>query len=204
MKIKSKYILSLILVLLCFASTACSRSDDKKIIGSWETDIDLTKSMSDNDPDGTIQKYFSDGLNMTFTFTFDVQKKVSLNITEDSIKNFKSTVKTGMKNMLIDTLGGTDEAEEYAVSTMGYGNLDECSEALSDSFVNADDLMGQASLSGNFELADGKLFIYDDARDENEYFKYEFVSDTELNFTEYVSKTSSKFPFEMPIKLHKN
>lgn len=200
MKKLSKILLVLVLCIACFSLTACSKSDEKKLVGTWETVVDATQIMGGSESDSeSMEKYYPNGLQFTFAFSFDDSKNVALSITDASLNEFKNTIVSGLKAQFIDMLG--DSAEEF-VTSMGYESLDAYVEETAKEF-DIDEIKKQVEKTYKFEAKDGKLFIYENQKDDNDYVTYEFVSDNELKFTEFKTNLVENVPFELPMSLKK-
>lgn len=201
MKKVTKVVLALVLCLACLALTACSKSDDKKLVGTWETPVDLTSTMMGDDEDAeAVKQYFPNGLSITVAFTFGDDKSASMTVTDESLNSFKSTMVDGLKAQMADMLG--DNADEV-IQSMGYDSVDAYVEEIANESFDVTELKDKISKKGKFELKDGKLFIYEETLNENDYIKYEFVNDKELKFTEITSASNMEVPFELPMTLKK-
>lgn len=201
MKKLTKVVLAVVLCVACFALTACSKSDDQKLIGTWETKVDITSTMMGDESDQeAVAKYYPNGLTVSFGFTFKADKTMTMAITDDSIEAFKNTMIEGMKLQMADMLG--DSATEF-LSEMGYDSLDAYVEESASEMFDVSEMKAETAKSGKYEVKDGKLFLYEDKIDENDYAKYEFVNDNEFKILEMTSKDDSEIPFEFPMTLKK-
>lgn len=204
MKRLSKVVLVLAFCLSCLALTACSKSDDKKLVGTWTTTIDMSKQIeaaaSESEKEA-VKTYFSEGMSLDFVFTFGEDKSAKMEVPEASLNALTEAYKKGMKAMFADQLG--DDIDE-TLSVIGYASLDEFVDAMMEESMDFSSVKDQAKLNGKFEVADGKLFIYENEKNADDFIKYEFVSDTELKFTEFNLKSEASEMFELPMVLKKN
>lgn len=197
MKKLSKVLLVLVLCVACLAMTACSKSDDKKIVGKWDAAFDLGKMMGGSDSDAeAMTKYFSDGLNLTITFNFNDDKTGSLEVSDAALDDFKKVYAKGMKAMFTDMLG------EDAAEMLGYDSMDDAVDAMMEDEMNTDDLKKEITKSFKYEIKDGSLKLTADDKDFLG-MKYEFTSNSELKCTEvkdYTSEDNSLYGSELILK----
>lgn len=203
MKKFSKIVLMMIFCISCLALTACSKSDAEKIIGTWETPVDMSKVLlaTASESEQEIMKNYYSNMELVLSFKFK-DNKVMMSFTDESFDSFKSSYKEATTKMLTDQFG---DSLTPSMEAMGYESVDAYVDEMIGEAFELDTMKSEASFAGFFEIADGKLYMYENAnaKNENEFFKYEFVSDSELKFTEVNMEFEAAEIFKMPMTLKK-
>ena len=191
---------SIILVSAMFAFASCenSDSDDKNnkeekkddaelILGTWETEIDLTKAMNDEFAlDEEMAEYIKvKDFKFTMLATMNKDGTYEFVITEETankaIDNLKKSMVSGFEAYF------EDMAEEYDISVKDF--LDVMGVSSVEEFVDfsfgeefGDEFIKELSCEGKYKIKDGKFYTTDDGEDEIDKSKYETYKLSENEF----------------------
>lgn len=189
-------VLSLVMILaMLFVLGGCGGSDADKLVGTWTTALDLTELLNDEIAAGdeTMAAYVQVKdftLNMTVTFKED--GTYTMGIDEASMtaamEGVLAALKDGMYDYFEDVLAeaGLNMTVDELLAESGISMDELMDEAFSEAMK--EDMFGDLSSQGNFEVKDGKLFLSDGldyAVDETIYEVYTLKGNT-LTFEESV------------------
>lgn len=200
--------LPVLLLTLCLLLSGCGKSDKDKLIGTWKADVDMTDIINESiaeDPDAA--DYFKvDSFGMTLLFTFEEDGSYQITADQDAFADacdgLIDTIADGTKAYL-EALALEEGLELDADAMLGLLGLS--MDDFMDGMIDRDDLkslVADVEDSGKFEAKDGKLYT---TLDDTDYIAYEFVSDTELRFTEVGGEDASDEEFDqlLPLTLTK-
>lgn len=187
-----KRIAALLLALvMVFALCACSSDDGKGkdkdkgeakktdaelIVGTWEGEIQLGDLIAEElaaDPDmGEMASYFDfSDVTATLTFSFEKDGSYTLTMTADN-DAFKAAVHKAYEELLTDMLDGTGMTLEDAAAAEGM-TVEEFIDAVVEDSVGTDDVFDDEDDSGEYEIKNGKLYLFaeGDEKDEGTYYE---------------------------------
>jgi hypothetical protein len=193
---KSIFLVALATI-ICVLSAGCG-TDADKIVGKWNTSIDMSSLLVDALSSSTtdMSEYMDiKDFNIDFTLEFKEDGSYKIQYDTDSIKtsleNVKDDVSKGMKKYLQATLSdnGDDISVDEAMEQMGMDfdtyfnmvfNTDTISSTLAD---NLDDEKGK------YQIEDGKLYMSSgDKINKKKYKTYVFKSDDKLKLIKAVGE----------------
>ena len=182
-------LLCVTLVLAVLLSLAgCGASDEKKLIGTWNTTMDLTDMTNElltaASPDMAEYITLSDcSIDLVYTFNEDGTYQMSL--VDESLEAWSQNILEGTTEGLQKYLDDMAQEEgltaDDLLSAMGV-DLDELLEMSMDTEAMQETVRSSEE-SGTYELKDGQLLTTPDSGTPGTY-SYEFISDTEMKMTE--------------------
>jgi len=188
-----KKILCVILTLTILMTVLTSCGNDERLIGTWETKIDLTDSISQGiaEDEELAQYIHIEGFLVTVLFTFRDDGTYTIKVDEDGFSEAYAglalTYASGLRAYLSDVLEAqgsdmtVDEVVEKSGTTleeMAADSLD--MEAYKEAFLSVE-------TEGNYKTSGDKLYTTDslDAKvSKNVYDTYAFSEDGSLKFLE--------------------
>lgn len=186
--------LSVLLLTLCLLLGGCGTSDKDKFVGTWKADVDMTDMINASfaeDPE--LADYFQlDSFSLTLLFTFGEDGSYQITADQDAFSDacddLIGTLSDGAKRYLEDMAleEGLELDADAMLGLLGF-SMDEFIEEMMDE-EDLTSLLDDIEDSGKFEVKDGKFYT---TLDETDYIAYEFVSDTELRFTEVSGEDAS-------------
>lgn len=190
MKKKFSRLLCMTLVLSVLLSFAgCGASDKKKLVGTWNTTMDLTDMTNElltaANPD--MAEYITlSGCSIDLVYTFNEDGTYQMVLVNESLKewsqNILESTTAGLRKYLDDQAREEGLTADDLLAVMGL-DLDELLEMSLDTTVAIQESVRNAEESGTYELKDGQLFTTPDSGTPRTY-AYEFISNTEMKMTE--------------------
>ena len=178
-------LMALLLVLVMAVSMTACASDQEKMVGTWQSDVEFAPVFNDTLSSTEDAEYLSvESLKIRVILTFTEEGTYTLAADADSMKaameSLKDSLKVGVERYLEDTIAesGMDLTIDEILEIMGT-SMDE----LIDAVVSQEmiDEMAQSMVAeGNFKAEDGKLYMSDSlesAIDETVYDTYTLEDD---------------------------
>lgn len=199
-----KRIFALFLTVLMFLTmlTACGSDDEKKMIGTWTTTLDMTeylnKTISAADPTMGETIKFSD-FSLTMVFDFKEDKTYTVSIDKDAFTPVYEKVMEDFKAGLSSYLAAMLAADE----TMQGVSIDELLAAV-DLDAMAEEALDMDAILESFESSDGAWFIKDGKLymdSMTDYMAYEFKSDDKFVVSECVGESYEEDGFSFPVPM---
>lgn len=176
----AKVLCVLLVLVMMLSLAACGETEQDKLIGTWEAEVELASAFNASLGDTEDAAYLTvDSLVFKMVLVFNEDGTYSFSADEASVtaamEGLKEDLMVGMEAYLVDTIAATgmemtiDEIMEAMGTTL---------DALVDSIVTDDmiDEMVQTMITeGNFKAEDGKLYMsesLDTACDETYYDTY--------------------------------
>lgn len=215
MKKTVSIIMSMLLVVTMMTALAGCGSDTDRIVGKWETTLDLGAMFDES------LKSDSDMAEMADTITFhSVDAKVVFDFKDDgtytlewdedssktALESIKSDLKAGLGTYITDMFSDDElgMSAEEAMEMMGMSMDEMIDELLNE--MDVESMLDELNSKGKYKIEDGKLYMTSEESeeiDENSYDKYEFVSDSELKLLEPVGDDAEFAKSLYPITLKK-
>ena len=187
-KLTAKLLALMLALALVLSLTACGGSDQKKLVGTWECEVDfapLYNQGMENEEGGEYLMVKS--LPVVLQMTFREDGTCAMSVHEDSLiaamEILKETLKTGLEDYLMAMLGVAVEGMSIddVLALMGTSMDDMIDSLVTEDVIAemADELVSE----GNYMAEDGKLYVsdsLDEAVDvaEDAYSTYTLKGDT--------------------------
>lgn len=131
-------------------------------------------------------EYFDfSGVEATLNYEFDEDGDYVLTI---SINNemLEKVIRNAMQKMLEEAAASVGYTPEELAAEEGM-TVEELIDALMEEYFDAENLIGDETERGSYEIKDGKLYIFDrgDELDEDDYFEYKLKGDKLTLVVEY-------------------
>ena len=154
---KKLFAMLLCLVMVMGAMTACTKSDGKSIVGTWEANVNFGEFMGADDL-GEVAEYLDmDKMRMTVVMEFKADGEYIMTMDAKSIDKLVDTMCDGMEKYLQDMSNELGMSYEDMLTMMGCDSLEaflEDSGALEEF-----DALKEMSESGEYEWKDGILYM---------------------------------------------
>lgn len=160
---KKLFAMLLCLVMVMGAMTACTKSDGKSIVGTWEANVNFAEFMGSDDL-GEVAEYLDmDKMCMTVVMEFKADGEYIMTMDAKSIDKLVDTMCDGMEKYMQDMSKELGMSYEDMLTMMGCDSLEaflEDSGALEEF-----DALKEMSETGEYELKDGILYMDGDKTD---------------------------------------
>ena len=187
-KFTAKLLALMLALALVLSLTACGGSDQKKLVGSWECELDFAPLYNDGMEAEEGGEYLMvESLPMVLQMTFREDGTCTMSVSKESLTNaveiMKDAMKTGMEDYLMAMLGDAVEGltVDDILALMGTTMDDLIDSLVTEEVIAemADDMVSE----GNYMAEDGKLYVsdsLDEAVDvaEDDYSTYTLKGDT--------------------------
>ena len=160
---KKLFAMVLCLVMVMGVMTACSKSSDKDIVGTWRADVKLSEFM-DVDDLGEMADYLDvDKLELTAIMEFKADGEYIMTMDSKSVDKLVDVMCDGMEKYMQDMSKELGMSYEDMLTMMGCDSLEaflEDSGALEEF-----DALKEMSETGEYEWKDGILYMDGDKTD---------------------------------------
>lgn len=184
-----KLVSVIMVVAMLFLLGGCGASAKDKLLGTWETTVDMTEMMNEQMAlEEEMADYFefsSFSIKASITFNEDDTYSISVDkaSVESALETMKSDMETGLTKYfeaMLDEAGMTDLSVDDLL-----GSMNTSMEAMLDELFNEameqEELFSELEQEGKFKAAEGKLYLSDSLEyevDEKEYENYTLEGDT--------------------------
>jgi len=188
-----KKIICILLLITLFVTVLSGCGSDKKLIGSWETQIDVTDAISQSiEEDENLSKYIQiEEFKVSVIFTFKDDGTYSINVDEEGVSEAYAgmalSYASGLREYFTDLLAAqgsdmtVDELLENSGSTLEELAADSLDlDAYREAFLSVE-------TDGRYKADNGKLYTTDSTDSgisKEVYDTYEFTEDGNLVFLE--------------------
>ena len=204
--------LALVLVMVAMLFAGCGKTDQEKLVGVWQGEMDLTEALREALSE-TVEDMEIEKVAVTLLFTFTEEGSYTMKLDEESVKTamdgLMETLETALKTSLESESEAMGMTADQALAALGM-TMDEFVDAMIGMFEEMDlagELTKNFKTQGKHLAEEGKLYMsnsVDTDPDKSEYFSYTLEGDV-LTLTERVGGEASEEDMEMvfPVILKK-